>query len=182
MLFLFYGIGSLLIAENNMNDFIHKREQEYNDFLSDKSYTDVLFNIATGALQATHLEHNFDRVKGYYEKHVQKIIYDNGNKIILESERKAPGIKTPDGTLNDIVFDIKSVEGTGKNNIKNKFNEAASQGCEHLVLFFPNADLYNQITIIQGYEKYRGVVKKEKKKDKLKYVWIIVNNEIIIYK
>ncbi len=150
-----------------MNDFILQRKQEFILLLADKNYTNILFDESTGALQATHIEHHFDTNKGYYEKQVQKILFVNGNKIILESEKKAPGIKTPDGTLNDVLFEIKAVEGNGKNNIKNKFNQAVSQGCKHIVLFFPDTTLYNQNIINEGYIKYKGVLKREDREDEL---------------
>ena len=89
------------------NTFIHQRREEFIKFSGNPAYRDVFFDELTGALRATHIEHHFDSEKGHYEEEVVAVLYKNGNKIILESEKNIEGIKTPDGTLNDLIFEIK---------------------------------------------------------------------------
>lgn len=165
-----------------MDEMIALRKQLFDSLRSDENYTNVRFNEKTGALQATHRDHTFDQNKGHYEKKVQQLLYEHGNMVILESEKKAEGIKTPDGSLNGSVFDIKAVEGTGKNNIKHKLNEAVGQGCSHVVLYFPDASLYDTKFVTDSYAKYKGVLVKEGKMDKLQHIWIVVGNSIIYNK
>ena len=87
--------------------FIHKRREEFVELAGNRAYRDVYFDEFTGALRATHIEHHFDLEKGHYEEEVVVILYKNGNKVILESEKNAEGIKTPDGTLNDRILKLK---------------------------------------------------------------------------
>ena len=157
--------------------------EQYHKLKRNPLYVDVHYDAQTGGLQATHVEHRFDPKRGYYEKYIQELLFAHGHKVILESEvLQLQNVKTPDGSLNDRIFEIKAIEGTGHNNIKRKFNEAHSQGCEHVVLYYPNLSLYNEIALHIGYGKYQGVLRQHKLSDTLSHIWLVVDGEIIVYK
>jgi len=143
-----------------------------------RNYYDVKFDPKTGGLQATHRDHQFDKNRGKYERAAADVLYKYGMKVVLESEQAAKGIKTPDGLLNDIVFDIKSVEGDGKNNIKNKFNEAHGQSARTVVLFFTDEKYFSVDRITEGYKMYKGVVKN----DTIKSIFYILNGKVHRFK
>lgn len=62
---------------------IEANRREYEGLKADANYSDVEFNPKNGGLKATHIEHNFDGDKGWYEQHVQTTGYQSGHSIIL---------------------------------------------------------------------------------------------------
>lgn len=154
-----------------------ERWQKYSELLNDDNYTDVQFNDVAG-VKAIHKKHNFDSKYGYTEKTVQQMLFEKGHSVILESEIAAEGIKTPDGKLNDKTFDIKAVIGEnnsiGKNNIKNKFTEANSQGCETVVLYFDNEQLFSEHLIIDGMGRFKKMAKKDNKDILIKEILVML--------
>lgn len=133
----------------------------YRRLLLDKDYVDVRFDVKSGGVSAVHKYHRFDQQRGpygtkrgEYEMIVLDTLRRKGFSIILASERAARGVKTPDGTLNGIVMDIKAVESAGRWAIKDKFHEAVKQGVAVLVLYFHNQELFSESRIQDGWDKY----------------------------
>ncbi|MDR2764736.1 MAG: DUF935 family protein [Tannerella sp.] len=153
---------------------IGDNRKEFERLKDEPDYTDVKFDPKTGGLYAEHTQHNFDPNRGKYEREAAKVLYNYGRKIIFASERAPRGIKTPDGTLDDIPFDIKSIEGTGENNIKHKFNDAHRQGVETVVLYFTDKKYFSEDRILKGYKKYLGAVKN----DTIKNILYIVDGKL----
>jgi len=148
-----------------MNDTITKRIEAnrgvYERLLKDLNYTDVKFNPNNGALSAIHKDHHFDPTigkfgvpRGDYELNSQKVLYEYGHSVVLESEKLGKGIKTPDGLLNGVVFDIKGVEGVSDRLIKDAISKSSSQGAEIAVLYFHKKDMFVRDDVRDGYEKY----------------------------
>lgn len=133
----------------------------YRKYLLDADYLDVHFDIRSGGVSAVHKFHRFDQERGPYgikrgdyERQVVEILRRKGYSIILESERAASGVKTPDGTLNGYVMDIKTVESTGRWAIKDKLHKATKQGVKILILYYPNIELFSRERIEDGWTKY----------------------------
>lgn len=126
----------------------------------------------------SYIEHNFDRQRGQNEKIVQDILFREGNKTILEAEKGEYKVKTPDGLLNGLKMDIKTIEGAGNNTIKNAFNSAKKQGAEHVVLYFANALVFNVENLNIAYARYAGATKNSP----IKKIWYIVNDKIYRFK
>ena len=131
------------VSENEMDKAlaskIEANRKEYERLLKDENYTDVRFNPKNGGLSAIHKEHLFDTEKGIfgiergeYERISLDILYENSYKVILGSEKQEYKIKVPDGDLNDKKFDIKGVEGIGKNNIINNLKDTNKKGAESM--------------------------------------------------
>ena len=152
------------------------RHARYLQLLAVPSYVNVQYDVATGGLMATHVLHNFDRTRGHYEKEVQQLLFDAGHEVILESEFPTPGQKKPDGKLNGLPFEIKSVESAGHNAIKRKLNESLSQGCRHVVLYYPNPLIYSRAEIEGGCARYLGIIQHDGKADILENIWMVVSS------
>ena len=67
-------------------EHIAKNPILYGKIIKDKRYKDVSFNENNGGLKATHIGHNLDKTKGWYETLVQEVGYKNGHSGILEEE------------------------------------------------------------------------------------------------
>ncbi|MDR3329045.1 MAG: hypothetical protein LBS63_02905 [Prevotellaceae bacterium] len=118
------------------------------------------FDSKTGGLMATHINHNFDPEKGWYEETVQKIAYENGNAVILEKENTGEYLKRhTEGTWNRKSFEISGKETATANNIKNGLNHCAGKpGTEIAALFFPNNNFDIQ-NFERGFSMYSGLEK-----------------------
>ena len=144
-----------------LSDKIETNKKEYERLLKDDNYTNVRFNPKNGALSAIHKDHNFDPTigkfgipRGDYELISLDVLYEYGNSIILESERLGEGIKTPDGLLNDVLFDIKGIEGNSNRMIKDAISKASGQGAEIIVLYFHDKNMFDRNIVENGYNKY----------------------------
>ncbi len=129
------------------------------------------------------MHHNFDPAFGALERQAQVVLFNHGHTVILKSERATVfGRKMPDGILNGNVFEIKAVLGTGKNNIKNKLLQSRSQGCSHLVLYYPVQSLFSMAAFTNGFQKYKGVLRIAGDSDPLINIWAIVAEDIVVLK
>lgn len=148
---------------------------EYKRLSEHPDYTDVEQNDK-GGVKATHKDHTFHPKKGHYEKEAQDILFKNGDIIILENEKGESGKRFSDGYLNGLKADIKAVEGAGKNTIKNKFNDAKSQGAESIILYFPDNKLFSMERINEGYAKFIG-----QSEYRFREIIFIVNGKVYRY-
>jgi hypothetical protein len=160
---------------------IANNKTEYVRLKSDSNYTDVRFNDNTGGLLAIHKDHNLDPTigkfgipRGDYEQLASEVLYKYGKSVVLESENLPDGIKTPEGLLDGAIFDIKGIEGTGKNNILNKIKEASSQGVSVVVLYYPDKNIFFKDRLIDSYNTYL----KTSKSKRVKIVYYIVDGKL----
>ena len=139
------------------------------------------FDEFSGGYMVYHREHRFDPSigkfgipRGDYEKNASEVLVKYGMSVILESEISEDGIKTPDGLLNDALFDIKGIEGKSKRIIKDKISEASKQGVEIAVLYFHDESMFNVDFVREGYDKYLI----NSKSKRVKKVYCIVGKQI----
>jgi hypothetical protein len=127
--------------------------KEYVKYTKDSSYRNVYFNWDNGGMKATHMGHNFDPEKGYYEIDVQNLGYENGYKVVLGNELTEA--KHNEGTWNEVAFEQRGCEnGSNPNNVMNGLVHAAEKpGARIAVLYFPNND-FNKDVFRQGLSKY----------------------------
>ena len=167
----------------NLSRIFAERQQKFEELLKNSDYTDVEFGDMLG-LKATHKEHNFRSNTSFHEKDARDILFNAGNEIILESEIAAEGIKTPDGFLNGKIADIKTVLGEngvlGKNNIANKLREGNKQGCEVVILYFPESSnhFYKEIDFETQINSAKNLLKKDNNEIVVKHVWILADGKI----
>ena len=123
----------------------------------------------TGGYWVTHNQHDFDGVRGDYERNVARILYQNGYKVVLESENRGFGVQSPDGKLNGASFEICSIESAGKNTIKGQLNKCNSKGVDVAIIYFPLPQIYSQSFLLDGYYKYLGI----KRSREFKIIFIV---------
>lgn len=119
---------------------IEQNGKIYNQLINDPNYTDVHFNKNNGGLKATHIKHNLDRQKGWYEKAVQDVGYKSGHSVILEEEiQNVYRQKSCEGIFDGKPFEIAGAETGTSNNIRNALKHCASKKETKIaVIFFPN--------------------------------------------
>lgn len=164
--------------EKNIVDHIVSQEEyktrlnEYNALKKDANYIDVERNENAG-LKATHINHTFHPLKGHYEKEVQDILFENGQKIILESEMGDIGQKHFDALMNEIPTDIKAIEGDGKNTIKRALQKAKEQGAQNVVLYFTENEIFSIERLHRSVAAYNGQTK-----HRFKDIYFIVDKKV----
>ena len=122
---------------------LSEREKRYIDLSRNRDYTDVAFNRVNGGLKATHIYHNFDKSKGWYERTVQDVGFTNGHSVVLESEiGKQIGERYTEGEWNGRLFEIGAAETATSNNIKSALNHCSSKPeCKTAIVFFSTEDV-----------------------------------------
>jgi len=134
------------------------RLKDYARYKTDSNYRDVAFDYVSGGMKATHIEHTFDKSKGWYENFVQNVGYTNGHSVILERERHDLfATKNTEGSWNGQKFEIAATETATPNNIRNALKHCASKpNCEVAVLFFPNNN-FSSSKFNHAYGKFYGL-------------------------
>ncbi len=133
--------------------------QDYHQYVKDPDYSGVEYDQRTGAIKATHKDHNFDKKKGWYEKIVRDVGFANGYSVVLESEKgKSIGENYTEGLWNGRRFELASCENPENNNnlVKGMKHCASKDGTEVAVLFLPNSD-FKRADIERAIGRYDGL-------------------------
>ena len=116
-------------------------------------------------MSAIHKEHNFDPTigkfgipRGDYEKITLNVLYDYGRNAILCSERTPRGTQFADGLLDNNKFEIKGIDGIGKNNIAN--------------------NLFSEEQIQKSYQSYL----RNSKRKRISHLYYILNGKLYAIK
>ena len=169
---------------------IHNREtinreknlETYQQKLQDPDYDEVEFDEASGGVKATHAGHNFDKIGGKYEKHVQTVGYKAGHAVILENERDGSfNQRFTEGTWDEKLFEVAGCETATSNNILHGLSHCASKRTTKVaILDFPNGG-FDQFVWERTLNRYRGL-KKNNTGQYLEFERIVCvqNDEIII--
>ena len=167
--------------DRKLSKRIEVNRKEYERLFKDANYMDVRFNPKNGGLSAIHKDHNFDPTiglfkiaRGDYERISLNVLYNYGNSVILGSEKLGRYVKASEGLLNGKHFDIKGVEGAGKNNIINNIKNANKKNVESVVLYYHEENLFSENQIRDGYQSYL----RNSKSKRIKNVYYIVNGEL----
>lgn len=88
---------------------------------------------------ATHIQHNIDKDKGWYETAVQRIGFESGHSVILESEySNVLNKKFTEGTWDGRKFELATREtGTANNILRGLKHCAAKPDTKVAFLYFP---------------------------------------------
>ena len=139
---------------------MERRRELYRKYKNDPDYVNVEFNEKTGALKATHVEHNFDKNKGDYEVTVQDVGFANGHSVILESEFHGEKYQRfTEGTWDGMLCEIASREtGTVENIKKGLLHCASKRKTEVAIILFPKGGytpekLRRALGMFKGLEK-----------------------------
>ena len=161
---------------------MERRRELYRKYKNDPDYENVEFNEKTGALKATHVEHNFDKNKGDYEVTVQDVGFANGHSVILESEFHGEKYQRfTEGTWDGMLCEIASREtGTVENIKKGLLHCASKRKTEVAIILFPKGG-YTPEKLRRALGMFRGL---EKQHDgqyiKFKRV-VCIQDEQIVY-
>lgn len=135
-----------------------KRQEEYLSYKENPQYKDVVLDPVSNGLKATHVEHNIDKKKGWYETTTQNVACKNGHKVILEKEdHSILNHKNTEGTWDDMLFKIAAAETGTDNNIRRALKHCASKpNADVAVVFYPN-DNFDEETFERGFAKFNGL-------------------------
>ena len=119
---------------------VEKNRPLYNELKRNNNYKNVEFNNTNGGVKATHIEHNIDKNKGWYEISAQNAGFKKGHCVLLEKEdHTVYKNKNCEGTWDGKKFEIAGAETGVPNNIRNALKHCATKPNSAIaVLFFPN--------------------------------------------
>ncbi len=135
-----------------------KNYSEYCRLKHDPNYRNVVYNPNTDGLKATHIGHNFDKTRGYYEVAVQEVGYKSGHAVILEAERpKAVGQKSCDGTWDGLPMEIKASAGSSDCNIRESLKHGVDKKITRVMILFYNQGNFDAELFEKGYAAFTGL-------------------------
>ena len=139
---------------------IAEHHKQYISLRDNSDYQEVLFDWGNGGLRGDHIEHNFDKTGGIYEKHVQTAGYKAGHAVILESE-KGFDSKRNEGLWDSKQFEVAGRETATPNNVlRGLVHCAKTPDTRIAILDFPNGG-FDEATIKRGIARYIGYQKVE---------------------
>ena len=135
-----------------------QNKAEYNRLYNNPDYQDVQYNEASGGVKATHVEHNFDKTTGWYEKDAQTAGFNSGHSVILEKEpQDIYRHRSCEGLWDGLPFEVAGAETGTANNIRNALKHCAKKpGSKIAVIYFPN-DNFSTEAFNDGLAKFNGL-------------------------
>ena len=183
----FYTFAKISIKNLDLTDKVEYIKKEY-DAYSDSEWIKAGFDEHSGGYWVYHKEHRFDPTKGIfgiprgdYERISSEILMNYSMRVVLGSEKQRGNKnweKIPDGLLNDKLFDIKGVEGMGKENILKDIKDASKKGCETVVLYYHETRLFDEKQIRDNYQTYM----RNSKSKRVQQVYYIVDRKLYTLK
>ena len=141
-----------------------QREENFDEFLrlkQDSDYLDVTYDEKSGGVSAVHKGHRLDKAvgpegekRGSYELKTVEALRRDGHSIVLVQESGEVGVKQYDGLLDGIPCEIKAVERLGRWTVRTKIANAIRQGAIQVVLYFPEASLFSEQRVRDGWKDY----------------------------
>ena len=139
---------------------IVEHHQQYISLLNNPDYQEVHFDWGNGGLRGDHIEHNFDKTGGKYERHVQMAGYKAGHTVILESE-KGFDSKRNEGLWDSKLFEVAGRETATPNNVlRGLVHCAKTPDTRIAILDFPNGG-FDEAIVKRGIARYIGYQKVE---------------------
>lgn len=147
-----------VLKEAHLSSINEARQIQYNALVNNESYYRVAYNSETGGLMATHIEHNFDKVGGEYEKQAQRIAFKEGHSVILGKETGGGlGVRYTEGLWDGLEFELSGRETATENNIFRGLKHCAQKrSTEVAVLYFPNGGFENTV-LDKAIRRYKGL-------------------------
>ena len=167
-----------------------RREENFQEYLrlkGDQDYLDVTFDEVSGGVSAVHKEHCFDKQmgpfgcrRGDYERHVINVLRKNGYSVILLPERmpKSVNIKQFDALFDYEMSEIKTVEGRGHWSIRTKLYDAAKQGADVVILYFPEKQLFSESRIQENWVMNNAYAESVPDMHQIKRLFVVVEDRL----
>lgn len=131
----------------------------FEKYKADKDYHDVEFNEVNGGVKATHIGHNFDSKKGWYEERVQDIGFRAGHVVILENEpQNLFKQRHTEGTWDGMKFEVAGTSKLDPKNVREALKHCASKPNSEVAVVFFEHKVSNE-TIAKGIEMFNGLAK-----------------------
>jgi hypothetical protein len=150
------------------SEFLKASKSKYDSYCSE-DWIKSGFDEFSGGYKVYHKNHHFDPTigkfnipRGDYEKNASEILVKYGMSVELRSEKQGYGVKTPDGLLDNVLFDIKGIEGNSRRTIKDAISKSSKQGAEIAVLYFHDKNMFDVDFVRESYEKYLADSKSKK--------------------
>ena len=158
---------------------IAQNRKQFEILSNDKNYKDVSFDPQNGGLKATHLQHNFDKNKGWYEVNVQTAGYRNGHSVIFGPEpHNLYKSRKCEGTWDGSLFEIAGTETATSSNVRNALKHCASKpNTEVAILYYPFNN-FSMETFCEGFARYYGLRRTSQYRE-FKLIVCIQGEEII---
>lgn len=151
------GKGGRAEVEDFFRPFAEHHRQ-FTELLKDPDYGDVDFDWNNAGLKATHVDHNFNKTGGEYEKQAQTAGFKAGHAVILESEKGFES-KCNEGLWDGREFEVAGRETATSNNVlRGLVHCAKTPDTRIAVLVFPNGG-FNDATIRTAIARYIGYQK-----------------------
>ena len=157
---------------------IAQNRADYERYKNDPNYKDVEFNEDNGGLRATHIEHTFDKKKGWYEKEAQRIGFDEGHSVIFGKEDHTRyKVRNNEGYWDDMIMETAGAETCTSENIRNALKHCAKKpNVEVAVIFLPNK--FDGSELRRGLGRYNGLRNTRQWKE-FKEIIFIYNDKIL---
>ena len=164
---------------NKVSMIKEANREDYKRFSGDANYKDVAFDETSGGIKATHVGHNFDHLKGDYEKTVQDVGYKNGHSVIFgEEPQNMYKNRSCEGEWDNLPFEVAGAENATESNIRNALKHcAAKPDTQIAVLFFPNGNFSSE-NFNAGYAMFNGL-KGTSQYKKFQLIYCIQGNNIV---
>lgn len=160
-----------------------QREENYDEFLrllQDDDYLDVTYDEQSGGVSAVHKGHRLDKTlgpggkkRGSYELKTVEAIRHSGHCIILLKESCEVGVKQYDSLLDGAPCEIKAVERVGRWTIRTKIANAIRQGAQCVALYFPDASLYSEQRVKDGWKDWLLYAKPTEPVPEIKLICVV---------
>lgn len=169
------------MARDEVRRVIANAEQ-YKALNDNPAYTEVRFDNYTGGVSAIHVDHNFAKVGGAFEREVLNAGYADGNSVILECEKgNVIGQRFTEGSWNGKRFEVSGKQQARQIDYVKGLKHCASKRTTQIaVIDFPNGG-FNEDTFNQAIKQYKGLEKLHDGQYLAFERIIIVQNERIIF-
>lgn len=158
-----------------------ERDRLYKRLSRNENYKNVQFNPQTGALKATHKEHNFDGKGGKYEQQAQDVGYATGHSVIFGKEDGIKkGKRFVEGLWDGLRFEVTGCETATSNNLLHGLSHCASKpNSDIAVLVFPNGG-FDESVLQRSIGRFKGLSKYNPRQfHQFKRIICIQGNEIV---
>jgi len=157
--------------------------EQYMTLKDNPEYKDVAFDWTSGGVKGAHIEHNFDKKGGEYEKSVQNAGFKAGHSVILEKEIHTVFKKrNTEGFWDEKPFEVAGKETATANNIRDGLKHCAKKPrCKIAILYFPKGN-FDEKTFIDGLNKFNGLKNDPNQWTRFEKIICIQNNTIIYEK
>ena len=168
---------------DNRTEYIRTAKAKYDSYDTNE-WVKCGFDEHSGGYYVYHNEHHFDPTigafgieRGKYEEIASVVLMKYGMQVELGSETPGDN-KIPDGFLNSRVFEIKGIEGIGKENILKDIKNTSKKGAEVVVIYYHDKNLFNEPQIRENYSTYL----RNSKSKRIQHVYYIVDKKLYTLK